>query len=164
MSNRDPKNPRVLLQEDHRQIELLLERLVATMRADDRETEAKAWDRAEKAILRHLDAEEMFVFPTLVDGHAKEVEALLREHAALRRQLGAIGLTIDLHTARAAAIEEFCATLRKHAEREESLVYTEAEKRLSVNISRAIFRRLGLVVPGRKREPRPRGASTRVAS
>jgi hypothetical protein len=100
----------------------------------------------------------------LIEGHPKEVEALLREHAALRRELGAIGLAIDLHTARAAAIEAFCASLRTHAEREESLVYAEAEKRLSVNVSRAIFRRLGFVMPSRKRETRPRGAASGVSS
>ena len=142
MSRRDPKNPRIVLQTDHKHIDGLLDRLIAAVRADDREAAAAGWARVEKALLNHLDVEEMFVFPALVDGHAKEVDALLREHAVLRRELGAIGLTIDLHAVRCEKVESFCATLREHAAREESLAYAEAEQRISVSVARSIFERI----------------------
>jgi hemerythrin-like domain-containing protein len=159
MSNRDPKNPRIVLEEDHRHLRMLLDRLVASVRAEDREAAATAWARVEKALLKHLDVEEMFVFPTLVQSHAKEVEALLREHALLRKGIGVIGLALDLHTARAESIEEFCAVLREHAEREESLAYEQAEQRLPVNVARAIVDRIVRAATGRKRTSRPRSAA-----
>jgi hemerythrin-like domain-containing protein len=164
MSKRDPKNPRIVLEEDHRRLHALLDRLVACVRADDREAEAAAWARFEKALLKHLDVEEMFVFPALTQSHGKEVEALLREHAVLRREIGVIGLALDLHAARAEAIEAFCATLREHAEREESLAYGQAEQRLPVNVARAIFERIVRAAPVRKRTARARGAAAGVAS
>ena len=151
MSKRDPKNPRIVLEEDHRNIRALLDRLVATVRADDREASAAAWVPLERTLLRHLDVEEMFVFPALTQSHPKEVEALLREHAALRREIGAIGLAFDLHAARAEAIEGFCGTLREHAAREESLAYGQAEELLPVNVARAIVERIGRLAAPRKR-------------
>jgi hemerythrin-like domain-containing protein len=163
MGKREPKNPRVVLQEDHRRIHALLDHLIACVRADDREAEIESWNRAEKALLQHLDVEEMFVFPALMQGHAKEVEALLREHTELRRQLGEIGLSLDLHTARAEAIESFCANLREHAEREDSLAYPQAEQRLPVNVARAIFDHL-MQAATRKRSSRARNPATRAAS
>ncbi|MGO8996784.1 MAG: hemerythrin domain-containing protein [Polyangiaceae bacterium] len=164
MGKRDPKNPRIVLQEDHRRIDALLDRLVACVRADDRDAEAESWTRVETALLQHLDVEEMFVFPALTHGHAKEVEALLREHAALRRELGAIGLALDLHTVRAETIETFCAMLRDHAEREDSLAYPQAEQRLPVNVVRVIVDRLARSTVARRRKPRAPASATRGPS
>jgi hypothetical protein len=153
MSKQEPKNPRIVLEEDHRHVSALLDRLVACVRADDREAAATAWSRMEKALLKHLDVEEMFVFPALLASHREEVEGLLREHAVLRRELGVLGLAIDLHAARAEAIEAFCAVLREHAARESSLAYAQVEQRLTVNIARAIVDRIAAAV-NRKRTPR----------
>jgi hemerythrin superfamily protein len=166
MGKRDPKNPRIVLEEDHRRINQLLDRLVAGVRSDDREAAAATWARVEKALLQHLDVEEMFVFPALMHSHAKEIDALLREHVALRREVGILGLAVDLHTVRAEAIEAFCATLREHAEREESLAYMQAEQRLPVNVARAIFDRIIRVTATRSRTSparRQRGATAGAA-
>lgn len=161
MAKRDPKNPRVVLEEDHRQIDALLDRLVASIRADDREAIASAWARVEKVLLNHLNVEEMFVLPALASTHAKEVDALLREHADLRKQLGAIGLSIDLHTVRCETIESFCATLREHAAREEALAYLEAERRLPVNVARSIFERIVRAADRRRAGGRGRAVAPR---
>ena len=164
MGRREPKNPRIVLEEDHRRIYALLDHLVACVRSDDRDAEVEGWTRTEMALLQHMNVEEMFVLPALMPGHVKEVEALLRDHAALRRELGVIGLALDLHSVRAEAIEAFCARLREHAEREESLAYLQAEQRLPVNVVRAIVDRLARAAATRRRRPRPRTTLSRRGS
>ena len=161
MSKHDPQNPRIVLQQDHRHVAALLDRLIACVRADDREATSACFSRVEKALLKHLDVEEMFVFPVLVKTHAKEVDALLREHAVLRRDLGAIGLDLDLHMVREKAIEAFCATLREHAEREEALAYAQAEQRLPASVAKSIVSRIARAARRKLRTP---GIVARVAS
>ena len=156
MTSHEPKNPRVVLLEDHRCIDAALDRLLAATRDDEREICARLWAKVEKMLLAHLDVEEMFVFPALAETLAPEVERLRREHAAIRRELGEIGVALDLHVLHASAIEAFCASLREHAAREESLVYAQAERKLTVNIARAIVDRIRAAGT----HPPPRARST----
>jgi hypothetical protein len=159
MSSSEPKNPRIVLLENHRHIEALLERLIAATRADDREAAHARWAQVERAVLTHLDVEEMFVFPSLRRGHGPEVDRLRGEHDAIRCQLGEIGLALELHTVRCEEIEGFCAALRKHAEREESLAYLQAVE-LPGGIAHAIAERIKRVASAVREphsdEPRPR--------
>jgi hemerythrin-like domain-containing protein len=142
----EPRSSRVVLEEDHRNLDRLLDRLLAAVRADDRELEQQTWTRFERALLAHLDVEEMFVFPAIAAAHPEEIVGLRREHDGLRRDLGSLGLAFELHTVRAEVIERLCASLREHAKREESLAYAAAERSLSADIAQAIFRRLESLV------------------
>jgi hemerythrin superfamily protein len=142
MHTKGHQNPRVVLEEDHRHIDALLERLVVQVRADDRTGALKAWQRVETATLAHLDAEEMFLFPTLAESEPAEAKRLLEEHAGIRASLGELGLAFELHTVRREAIEAFCALLRAHADREEAILYPLAERRLQVSTARSLFDRL----------------------
>lgn len=146
MNTHEPKNPRLLLLDDHRRLDALLDRLLAAVRADDREASQKTWKKVEEGLLRHFDVEEMFVFPSLRDGYGTEVEQLRREHDGLRRQLGELGLAVELHTLRCEAIEKLCAALREHAEREDSLAYVQAGHSLSVGVARSIASRIKLAL------------------
>ena len=146
MTTHDPRSSRVVLEEDHRTLDRLLDRLLAAVRADDTEAGQQTWTRFEKALLAHLDVEEMFVFPAIAAAHAEEVAGLRREHDALRRDLGTMGLAFELHTVRADAIERFCASLRAHAAREESLAYAAADRSVGSDIARSIIRRLESLV------------------
>ena len=152
---REPKNPRVILLEDHHHIEILVERLIATIRSSDRDAGERAWRKIEDVLLRHLDVEEMFVFPPLREGHAAEVDRLRQEHDAIRKAVGEIGLALELHTLRCETVESFCTMLREHAEREDSLAYVLAGRTLSIGIVRAITARL-LAKVANLREPRKR--------
>jgi hemerythrin-like domain-containing protein len=161
MTPREPRNPRVVLLQDHHNIDERLNRLIAAVRADDREASQKRWAKVESMLLRHLDVEEMFIFPALAEEHAAEVERLRRDHAAIRRQLGEIGLSLELHTARCEAIESFCTALREHAEREDSLAYLFAERTLPVSVARSIADRVK-VAAGSVRRALRGGSAPRV--
>lgn len=159
------RTPREILAEDHRAIERVLDRLIATVRAGDREDARRAWSRLERPLLAHLDVEEMFVFPALAAAHPDEVAGLRREHDGLRREIGALGLAFELDTLRADDIESLCALLRAHSAREEALAYEAAERSTSADVASAISHRLEGHVERRdaeapaNRSPGVRGAS-----
>jgi hemerythrin superfamily protein len=156
------QNPRIVLEEDHRHIETLLARLIVQVRADDRAGALSAWKRVESVTLAHLDAEEMFLFPTLTEDDPSEAKSLLGEHAEIRRTLGELGLAFELHTVRCEAVEAFCSLLRDHASREEAVLYPLAERRLQVSTARTLFERLrgAAAVVVRRASPRPRRRTT----
>lgn len=138
----DPKNPRILLETDHRDLDARLGRLVLLLREDDPEAAIKAWRSLEDALLAHFDVEEMYALPDLEESNALEARALRDEHDSMRRAIGALGLAFELHTIRAEMFDAFCERLRGHAEREESLLYKHAERHLAVSVARLIYRRL----------------------
>ena len=139
----EPKNPRVVFEADHERINALLDRLIAAMRADDRTLSLSLWSGTEKRILAHLDVEEMFVFPLLAEGNAAEVDALRHQHDEIRETLGKIGIAFELRALPIDGVVTFQASLRAHEEREESLLYPEAERRMPVNVARSIANHLG---------------------
>jgi hemerythrin-like domain-containing protein len=151
MTRLEPQNPRVLLLEDHKRIDALLDRLLAVVRADDREASEKVWKQVEASLLKHFDVEEMFVFPAVREGHSAEIDGLRREHDAMRRRLGELGLALELHTLRCDAIESLCAALREHAEREDALAYVQAGRTLSIGVARSIAARIKATVGARAR-------------
>jgi hypothetical protein len=162
----EPKNPRILLQTDHRDIDDRLARIVMLLRADDRPAALRAWRSLEEAMLAHLDVEEMYVLPLLEETDVNEVRGLRAEHDAFRRMLGELGLAFELHTIRAEMFDAFAERLDAHAEREESLLYRNAESRMQVSVARQIVRRLRGAL-GRSREQRAsrarRTEATRIA-
>jgi hemerythrin-like domain-containing protein len=160
MTPPDQQNPRILLLEDHKRIDALLDRLLAAVRADDREASQTLWKQCEESLLKHFDVEEMFVFPAIREGHSAEVDGLRREHDTMRRRLGELGLALELHTLRCDAIESLCTALREHAEREDSLAYVQAGRTLSIGVARSIAARIKASVGARARS---RAAAARSA-
>jgi hemerythrin-like domain-containing protein len=157
---RTTKSPRVLLLEDHHHIDSLLDRLRAAVHADDREAIQERWALAEKVLLKHLDVEEVFVFPALKHDHASEVDALLKEHASIRHQIGELGLAVELHTLRCDAIEAICASLRAHASREDAFAYALADAVLGADLVRMIASRIRDTLDAlRRSEARGAGAA-----
>jgi hypothetical protein len=148
----DVKNPRILLETDHRELDGRLDRLILLLREDDPGAAIKAWRSFEEALLAHFDVEEMYVLPKLEEDDGPEARALRSEHDSIRRTLGELGLAFELHTIRAEMFNTFCERLRAHAEREESLLYKHAERHLPVSIARSIYQRLrGAIAPPPKR-------------
>ena len=165
MATEAHQNPRIVLEEDHRHIATLLERLVVNVRADDRGAAREAWDRVERALLAHLDAEESWLFTSLSEIAPSEARLLSDEHAELRRIMGELGLACDLHAVRCVDIAAFSARLTDHSEREAALLYPLAERRLEVARARALLAHLRGAAMVRAGDPtvRPASARPRVA-
>jgi universal stress protein A len=112
-----------LLRRDHERLEETYEDLLAAYRSGDWEQVRAQWDLFEPAIRAHMDTEEHDVFPELRAVDHEEADALLADHAELRRLLGTLGVAVDLHAVPAADAQELIARLRAHGAREEALLY-----------------------------------------
>jgi len=55
---------------------------------------------------------------------------LIEEHRALRKRLDELGIGVDVHQTNIGAIRELAAKLRRHAEREDALLYRWADREL----------------------------------
>ena len=87
---------------------------------------AEAWTEFDRAITRHMDGEELRIFPSfqLVDPEA--VVRLLAEHTQFRRRLAELGMATDLHLARLEEVHDLVKRLRNHLSVEKSLSYRAA--------------------------------------
>ena len=113
---------------DHARLAESLGRLVDFVKASDHPLAREEWDAFEDAILRHMDAEEVYLLPAFGNRHAGEAAAIRNEHDAIRRQVGEIGVAFDLHTLRAERIEGLERLLHTHAEREAREFYRWADR------------------------------------
>jgi hemerythrin-like domain-containing protein len=103
------------------------------MRADggDNHDLATEWNLLEGELARHFDVEERALFPLFARDNPEDVARLRQEHAALRRDLLALGIRADLHLLRAEAVRDFVKDLRAHASREDETLYRWAAKDLT---------------------------------
>ena len=119
----------------------LLDRVLDSMRVEAPDLRA-LWTELEHGLLAHMEAEERFILPAFARVDGAEALALLREHGALREHLLELGVSIDLHCATFARSREFVDTLRRHAGREENLLYRWANDHLDQRFLEAIETRL----------------------
>lgn len=122
-----------ILRRDHERLEKIYEDLLFAYRSGQWEAVRAQWDVFEPAIRAHMDTEEHDVFPELRAVERDEADALLADHAELRRLLGTLGVAIDLHAVPARDAQELIARLRAHGAREENLLYSWMDETLDVS-------------------------------
>lgn len=147
MSNSPSPTPRthstlyVYMTRSHDYLRELLQRLLAAMAADAPDVRA-LWNQLDHGLLAHMEAEERFVLPAFARVDADEARALLREHGKLREELFELGIAVDLHYIRYDRSAAFFELLRRHAGREENLLYRWAGEHIESPIVQAIERHI----------------------
>lgn len=126
-----PGRIREHLIEDHRELERLLARLTMAFRSDDWKLASETYAELERELEAHFRTEEEVLFPELCQTEPREVTELLDEHRAIRARVFELGVGIDIHQTRLAAIEELVAKLRQHKDREDALLYRWADRDFS---------------------------------
>lgn len=134
---------RRLLTSDHARLDLLFRDLLAALRADAREDAARLWNRFDAELSAHLDLEERLILPAFSEENAAEASVLLEQHGQIRRELAELGLGLDLHLTRAEVFAGFVERLRRHAEREDQLMYAWAEQAVPEDSQMQIREQLG---------------------
>ncbi len=129
-SDRKAMRAGAILRRDHARLEKLYTDFLAAYGSDDWREVRAYWDVFEPAIRAHMDIEEQDVFPELRAVDRAEADALLADHAELRRLLGALAVAIDLHAVPARDAQELIAQLRAHGAREEALLYPWMDRTL----------------------------------
>jgi hemerythrin-like domain-containing protein len=119
-----------VLARHHAEVDERICKLLLRADAGDCHDLAAEWNLLEGELARHFELEEHEVFPLFERENPEEVTALRQEHAALRRDLLALGIRADLHFLRAEAVRDFVRDLRAHAAREDETIYRWAAKDL----------------------------------
>ncbi len=113
---------------DHRALEQLLAQLTSAIEGADSSELCEQWTRFEQNLRDHLDTEERCLFPLVAHEHRSEVESLRSDHQHIRHALSELGVAVDLHTLRKAAIDELIVYLQEHARREDRTLYQWVEQ------------------------------------
>lgn len=122
----------------HQALESDLSQLLQAVTVEDQPTCHALWVEVEHRLLAHMEAEERFVLPEFAKVDQAAAISLLREHGVLREHLLELGIALELHTLRVGACEAFASELRRHAAREDELLYHWAAQRLDPKlVSRA---------------------------
>jgi iron-sulfur cluster repair protein YtfE (RIC family) len=115
------------LREDHDALEELASKIIQMVVEGDREDVSNAVTAMEASILMHLEGEERELIPRYARENPVEAAAILREHAAIRKNLTELDVSTDLHLLRATALRALLESLRVHAKRENAGMYRWAE-------------------------------------
>jgi len=114
---------------DHAELAQQLQALARSVDANDAACDlGQCWADFEASLRDHLDTEERSIFPVLASAHRAEIEALRAEHQLIRNTLTDLGLAVELHTLRKAAVDDLIAFLDQHAARENDSLYEWLEQ------------------------------------
>lgn len=131
----------VRFRRDHRALLRRFDELRNAVEGADQRTITDVWTDFERAVERHLCAEEEKILPGLETKHREEVKAIRKEHFEIRHLLAELGIRADLQTLRSDVATEFVRRLEEHAAREESGIYAWADAELTPH-HRGILQRL----------------------
>lgn len=129
---------------DHRRLEKLFTQLMDAFNADAREDTQQLWSELERGLETHFTAEERFLFPSFGEVDAKETRELAAEHTALRSRLADLGVGVDLKCVRADVAQDFIDGIRRHAAREDELLYRWANTSLAEDAAARLSQALPL--------------------
>ena len=135
-------NPRALLIEDHERLEQIFVDLKAAFALGDREEVARLWTAFDAGLIAHMAAEEEHIVPLFREVDAAEAESTLADHATIRVGLAELAVRVDLHMVRKLEADDFIDGLRKHATRENELMYRWAEQHLDEESRTGLLGRL----------------------
>lgn len=118
--------------EDHDALEATLADLAIRAHGGDWKDLDEVWSDFAMDLEQHLTFEERELLPAFaaLGPDAKRVAKELKdEHKEIRRLCEDLGIRIQLHEVRAAAIDEFVTLLRSHADKEDQTLYPWVDSR-----------------------------------
>lgn len=130
---------RLLLADHHVAIETACADLRARVYGDDPLELVARYRAFERAITSHMQLEEELILPAYSEYDPADALTIREQHAELRRQLNRLGMDVELHCARAKALERCIALLRTHAAHEDRRMYPCAQRHLPLGTKRNLF-------------------------
>jgi hypothetical protein len=124
---------------DHREIEQLLERVLAICEDGDREDVAAVWTEFDARLLAHMGAEERYLIPLLQRANPRAARAIQEEHRHFRTRLTELGSRVDLHAIRLHEVRALVGELRAHSAHEDRTLYTLADLELDPGDRERLF-------------------------
>jgi hypothetical protein len=115
---------------EHAHLGMLFEATIGAFQRGDAAAAASSFAAVEERLVAHLALEDELLIPPLRDVDPDSAEALAEDHRRIRARLAELGIAVELHAARAPAVEELAALVRAHAHREDALLYRWADQAL----------------------------------
>lgn len=135
-------DPWLLLADHHRQIEEACRALRACAHEDCPRALIDQYRVFERAVLEHLEAEEVMILPDYAAHDPADAHAIRDEHGEIRKLLFQIGVEVELHIVRLETLQGLIDTLHVHAAREEASMYPWAQIHLPLETKRSLFVRI----------------------
>lgn len=115
-----------LLTADHERLAAMFDVVTRAAQGDDEASKREALAEFETALVAHFEGEEKYLFPQLAADFPEEIMALREEHELIRRDLSELiegdALARDAGPRAVALVEQ----LRRHARREDTMLYALA--------------------------------------
>jgi hemerythrin-like domain-containing protein len=140
--SRDARIIRALLLQEHLQLDVLFDCLLAAVGADATDDVATLWSAFDLRLREHLELEERHLIPAFAKSHPSDAARLLADHTLIRESLVKLGVALDLHLSRADMITKFVGLLRRHGAREDELLYAWSEQNLEPEACSSVLERL----------------------
>jgi hypothetical protein len=115
--------------EDHDELAGQFLAVVAEAAKLDRSTLEPLWSGFRRALLLHLEAEELLLIPAYAAEHREEAGALLRDHAFFRAALDDFEASLDARLRHEHLVQAFVERLNAHARSENAGLYAWARGR-----------------------------------
>jgi hemerythrin-like domain-containing protein len=139
--SRDARSVRSLLLQEHLQLEVLFDCLLAAVEANAPAEVASLWLAFDVRLRAHLELEERYLIPAFAQDHPHEARRLLAEHDLIGASLQKLGVAFDRHLARTDSLHRFAELLRLHAAREDQTLYPWAEQNIEGEASKKVLER-----------------------
>jgi hemerythrin-like domain-containing protein len=146
---REARSIRSLLLQEHLQLEVLFDCLLAAVELHATGEVAGLWSAFDVRLRAHLELEERYLIPAFGQDHPDDATRLLAEHDRIRASLQKLGAAFDRPPlSRAGTIARFAELLRLHAAHEDQLLYPWAEQNIEAEASSKMLERfLGRSTP-----------------
>jgi hemerythrin superfamily protein len=119
------------LKADHQELEVLFERVMASLRSADAERIRGCWLELDRALEQHLSAEEQLMLPHFDRDCPADAARVRSDHHEIRTRLVELGVELDLHSLNPASAARFIDALRGHAAFEERAFYPWSQSKLA---------------------------------
>lgn len=109
---------------EHAHFEVVSNRIVAAMEAQDFVAVLENWRELVTRIRMHFETEEKFLIPVLLDASLVHTRTIIQEHRHIRDRIDELEEAFESGTARLEAMRVFVGELRAHLMHEDSVLYT----------------------------------------
>jgi hemerythrin-like domain-containing protein len=137
----DARSIRSLLLQEHLQLEVLFDCLLAAVEAHATAEAADLWSAFDVRLRAHLELEDRYLIPAFARDYPDDAARLLAEHDLIRASLQKLSVAFERRLKRTDSIHRFAELLRLHAAREDQMLYPWAEQNIAAEASAKVLER-----------------------
>lgn len=119
------------LRQEHAELDTALAQLIQAFETGDQAIARDAFRAFDQRLSQHLRIEDELLLPDFAHVDRAEAELIASDHRTIRAKADELAVGTDLHVARVPAVRELAELLRRHAKREDEMLYRWVEESLA---------------------------------